>query len=97
MKCLNCNKEIKASRNTKKFCDTKCRVAFNRKKVDNTELKKGSVSIKIKEVVALAPKVVEAIKPVVVGKPYEPKEGSAAFYLKYGVETKAEIKKEKIK
>lgn len=44
MKCINCNKEFEAKRETAKFCSSKCRLAFHRSKDSVSMNAKVSVS-----------------------------------------------------
>ncbi len=84
MKCPNCGKEIEQTegKRTKQFCNSTCRSNVWQKQ-----------KRKAKE---NTPKTIPDKKVIIPeNKTNEPKEGSGAFYLKYGVGTWEEVKNKK--
>ena len=84
--CLFCYVTFEPNKPKQKFCSAKCRVYFSRKKQETPEI------------VAHKPDGVQAdaiANPI--GNPSDPKEGSGAFYLKYGCSSYDELKELKNK
>jgi len=83
MKCPNCEKEIEQTKGKrkKKFCNSTCRSNVWQKKKRKLEEKK--------------PENTTTPVNIPENKTNEPKEGSGAFFLKYGVSTWEEVKAKK--
>ena len=54
MKCINCYKDIESKRSTKKYCNTKCRVAAHRKSKGVTLSPKTDVTLTLDQIARLS-------------------------------------------
>lgn len=98
--CEYCGEKMESKTAKKRFCSTKCRVYFNREPKSG-----GNITVEFKKLDKIASNL-DASKPKADNVTYfhkkpveltlnrqenEPREGSMAFFRKYGVLTYAEI------
>ena len=92
--CIYCGEKMESITAKKRYCSAKCRLYFNREKTKSLNV--NSLPINKDNLIDLSlakPIDIKNKEKSLVLPQNEPKEGSIAFYKKYGVSSYAELNK----